>query len=494
LKISSVSGGFVIRTVQRIAKNTLALSLTNIFSLFTGLTLTILVARSWGAEGLGRYAFVFAFVAPFSFLTDLGVGLLIIREGARDKAHLPLYVSNALGLSTALSSLTLLLCFTGIYLFKRSWDIRFAVLLAGLNLWVGAYVQILRGSFHALERMEYETVAQALGKISILGGGALAVLLGGGLIELVIAFLGGQLVNLLIGLSIYRRRVGPPRWEGNLRIWKELAARAYPFGLNLIFSTIYIQIDQVMLSLMRGDKELGFYKAAAALMINLPLIAGILNSSLLPIMSRDYLEDKPRLIRLFQGSFRYLFTIGLPIALGTTLLAPRFINLFYGERFGPSVLALQVLIWTIPLRFVNNTLGTVLTSINRQGRRTYIVGIGAGFNLLTNLWFIPRFGYIGASITTLATELLLFGLVYGNVSKFFYRLPIISNCYRTFLAASLMGLAIFLLRSFNLWMLLLASVLLYLGLLYGLGGLSREDREVLSLAFGWWRKGHHGLH
>ncbi len=446
------------------------------------------MARSWGVEGLGRYAFVFAFVAPFSFLTDLGVGLFIIREGARDKARLPLYVSNGLGLATALSSFTLLLCFTGIYLFRRPWDIRLAVLLAGLNLWVGAYIQILRGSFHALERMEYETVAQSLGKISTLGLAALVILLGGGLIELVCAFLGGQLLNLLMGLSIYRRRVGQPQWRANLRIWKELVVRAYPFGFNLIFSTIYIQIDQVMLSLMRGDKELGFYKAAAALMVNLPLIAGILNSSLLPIMSRDYLEDKSRLIKLFQGSFRYLFTIGLPIALGTTLLAPRFISLFYGGNFGPSVLALQVLIWTVPLRFVNNTFGAVLTSINRQGRRTYIVGIGAGFNLLTNLWFIPRFGYIGASITTLATEFLLFGLVYGNVSKFFYRIPIMSNCYRPFFAASLMGLAIFLLRSFNLWMLLLASVILYLSLLYSFGGFSREDREVLTTALGWWRK------
>ncbi len=442
-------------------------------------------------EGLGRYAFVFAFVAPFSFLTDLGVNLLIIREGARDRSRLPHFVSNGFGLSTALSTFALLLCFTGICLFKQSWDVRFAVLIAGLCLWVGAYTKILRGSFHALEKMEYETISQATGRIFTVGIGALVILLKGSLVDLVLVFLGGQLVNLIIGLSIYRSKVGRPRWGSDFKVWKELVRRAYPFGLNLVFSIIYIQIDQVMLSLMRGDEELGFYKAAAALMINLPLIAGILNSSLLPIMSRDYLEDKSRLIRLFQGSVRYLFMIGFPIALGTTILAPRFIALFYGGEFGPSVLALQILIWTVPLRFVNNTFGAVLTSINRQKRRTYIVGIGAGFNLLTNLWFISWLGYIGASITTLATEFLLFGLVYENVSKFLYRIPIMSNCYRPFLAASLMGLALLFLKSLNLWLILLASVLIYLGLLYGFGGFSREDREVLSSAFGWWRKSYY---
>jgi len=440
-------------------------------------------------EGLGRYAFVFAFVAPFSFLTHLGVNLLIIREGARDRARLPLYVSNGFGLSTALSSFTLLLIFMGICLFKPSWDMRFAVLIAGFYLWVGAYVQILRGSFHALERMEYETISQATGRIFIVGIGALVVLLKGSLVELVLVFLGGQLVNLIIGLFIYRRKVGRPRWGSDFKVWKELAGRTYPFGLNLFFSIIYIQIDQVMLSLMRGDEELGFYKAAAALMVNLPLIAGILNSSLLPIMSRDYLEDRSRLIRLFQGSFRYLFMIGFPIALGTTILAPRFIALFYGGEFNPSVLALQILIWTVPLRFVNNTFGAVLTSINRQKLRTCIVGIGAAFNLLTNLWFISWLGYIGASITTLATEFLLFGLVYGNVSKHLYRIPIVKNCYRPFFAASLMGFALFFLRPLSLWLILLASVLTYFGLLYGFGGFSQEDREVLSSALGWRRKG-----
>ncbi len=447
------------------------------------------MARYWGVEDLGRYAFVFAFIAPFSFLTDLGINLLIIREGARDKERLRLYVSNGIGLSTILSSFTLLLVFIGIYFFKQAWDVRLAVLVAGLYLWVGAYVQLLRGSFHALERMEYETLASATGRIFTAGLGALVIIWGGNLIELVLVFLGGRLINLIIGLSLYKKKVGLPNWGSDLRVWKELIGKAYPFGLNLIFSTIYIQIDQVMLSLMRGDRELGFYKAAAALMINLPLIAGVLNSSLLPIMSREYLADKSRLIKLFEGSFRYLFAIGFPIALGTTILAPRFIALFFGEKFVPSILALQILIWTVPLRFVNSTFGTVLTSINRQKIRMVIVGLGAGFNLLTNLWFISRFGYIGASITTLATEFLLFGLVYGNVSKLFYRLSIVKNCYRPFFAASLMGVMVFLLGSFHLWLILLASILFYLGLLYGLGGFSSEDREVLSTVLGRWGRG-----
>ena len=122
-------------------------------------------------ESLGKYAFVFAFVAPFSFLTDLGVNLLIIREGARDRARLPSYVNNAFGLSTALFFLTLLLIFIGICLFKRPWDIRVAVLIAGLHLVVGTYTQILRGSFHALERMEYETISQTTRRILSIANG-----------------------------------------------------------------------------------------------------------------------------------------------------------------------------------------------------------------------------------------------------------------------------------------------------------------------------------
>ena len=88
--------------------------------------------------------------------------------GGRDRVRLPLYVNNALGLSTVLSLLTLLLIFTGVCLFKRSSDMKFAVLIA-TDSWVlslgGGLYPDTQGSFHALERMEYETIFQTTGRI-----------------------------------------------------------------------------------------------------------------------------------------------------------------------------------------------------------------------------------------------------------------------------------------------------------------------------------------
>jgi O-antigen/teichoic acid export membrane protein len=90
--------------------------------------------------------------------------------------------------------------------------------------------------------------------------------------------------------------------------------------------------------------------------------------------------------------------------LGSLLLAHQIFRFLYTWKFDAAVRTYQVLALVIAIRMLGHTLGTSITAANRQTRRTIVVGVAAFANTALNLYFIPRWSYLGAAITTAITE------------------------------------------------------------------------------------------
>ena len=89
--------------------------------------------------------------------------------------------------------------------------------------------------------------------------------------------------------------------------------------------------------------------------------------------------------------------IGVPVTVGSLLLAPRTIDFLYGPSFAPAVLTYQLLVLAIPVRMVGHTLSLSLAATDRQAKRTIAVAVAAAANVALNCWFIPRWSYLGAA-------------------------------------------------------------------------------------------------
>ena len=96
--------------------------------------------------------------------------------------------------------------------------------------------------------------------------------------------------------------------------------------------------------------------------------------------------------------------ISLPIAVASLLLAPKIFRFLYGHRFDRAVLTYQLLVLVIPVRMLSHTFSLSLAAMDRQTRRTVAVAMAAAANVGLNLYFIPRWSYLGAAITTVICE------------------------------------------------------------------------------------------
>ena len=467
-------------TIQTIAKNTGALTLMHIVTMILGLIFTVSLARCFGDIAFGKYSFALAFTALFAVLMDLGFNQLTIREVARDKTLAKKYMGNILIIKLFLSLVFFALIIAAVNLMHYPSDTKMIVYIFGASTVLSSFGGLFRAIFHAFEKMEYDSLLTIIQQVIVVSVGLTLLFLGYNLIQVVSVFLLGGIINVVFSLIVTVKKFEKPEFEVDFAFWKRSIINAIPFGLTAIFVIIFVRIDTVMLSMMVGDAPVGWYNAAVTLVMGLSFIPGVLLSAVFPVFSKFYVSSPESLKTSYETAFRYLFIIAFPIGVGTTLLADKFILLVYGTQFIHSIIALQILIWWHVLGSLNWLLGTVLQSINKQKIFAVSTGICAIFNVIANLFFIPIMSYVGASITTIATESILFVLLFYCVSKGLYRLSLWGTIMKPIAAGAIMGIGIYYIQSFNVLMVIAIAVVIYFLALIALGGISKEDIKLIK--------------
>jgi len=107
-------------------------------------------------------------------------------------------------------------------------------------------------------------------------------------------------------------------------------------------------------------------------------------------------------------------------------------------------------------------------------------GIGAAFNLVANVILIQRYGFVGAAVTTVLSEIVLFVPFYYSVRKHITALPFVDLFWRPIVASAVMGVVVWLMRGASLLVIVPAAVIVYAAMLLALGAVTKEDWELVK--------------
>ena len=467
-------------TIQTIAKNTGILGISQVITSILGFFLLIYIARCLGEVGFGKYSFAMSFTALFIIFADIGISNLIIRELARNKELTNEYFTNVSIIKLLLSFLTFGFIALTINLIDYPRDTTYAVYLFGVYMILTSFTQMSISIFQAYERMEYTAVVMVIDKILLVPLVLFVLFSGYGLIELAYVYIFVGIVGVTLSFCIVLTKIAKPKPIINFSLWKTLIIGSIPFGLNALFGVLFFKIDTVMLSILKSDAAVGIYNAAYTPLLALGIIPGVFISALYPVMSRYFVSSKDSLKTFTVLSSKYMAIIGFPIAIGCFVLADRFIALFYLDQYSESIIAFQILALFIPLRFVSSITGTLLTSINRQSIRTVSVGLSALFNIVLNAVMIPYVSYIGASIATVLSEVLLYSVFIYFINKHYKKLELHKHFIKPLVAAFMMGGFVFYFKDINLLLLILLAGFVYFAMLLALRTFTQEDKDIFK--------------
>ena len=194
--------------------------------------------------------------------------------------------------------------------------------------------------------------------------------------------------------------------------------KAAPFFLAAILASIYNQTDILMLSIIKGDEATaGYHVSFTCLMAIYFLPSGLFQKFLLPRFHELANESIKNLKKIIVSNQLKILMISILVFLLTLILSKPLILFFFGIQYEESIKFLRILAIGIPFYYMAFLYGAYLTTQNFLKKKIRYMYTTAILNIILNLVFIPLYGAMGASYSTIISVFCLSFLYFNGFKK-----------------------------------------------------------------------------
>ena len=428
---------------RRVVSNSLFILAARTVSRAISLVVVIALANSLGDANYGRYTTLVAYSGLVSVLADLGFAPLYTREAARNRDELGDYLGTLVVFRLALAAVA-----SVVFAIALGFGAGLANLIVpGCALLVAtAYANLLRNTFYAVGRAEFDAVA-IVAEVVIQGGlifvGARR---GADLSFFVWAYVASQIFVIAYTLAAIRVfRLGRVRLGLNFALIRRWWPLALPFAYTFFLTNLYFRAGVLILQQFRSFSEVGWYTFAYKPFEALQFVPLAIQAVVYPLLGVYFVSDASRLRVSYQRFYRVLILLGWPLTVATFVLVHPINQIFNRSgAFAQSEPALRILAFGIVFLFANSAFYAMLNAMNRQHLNAWATGIAAVINIALNLALIPLYGYLAASAATVITEaaLCVAGWWFVQRQRPDLRLPPFSSVWRVLLAGLVMGVVL----------------------------------------------------
>lgn len=435
--------------------------------------------RYLAPEDYGRFAAMVVYVTLVGVVADLGMQTVFIRDVSRDRNLFGRYLGTLVSARLLLSIGALILLALVLRVLSPA---LFPYTVAGFVLLITtSYSSLLRALFYIRGRLGYEAVAIVVEALIVLVLSIVAIQAHAGWDAFLWCYSASYVFTSLFAIAVlfgrWHERV-QPRFE--IALLRGLLIAGVPLALGFTITSVYAQVDVVLLQLFKGFRLVGWYSAANRYIDAVAWVPQSAMGAVFPALSMVAAGGQRQLAFAYQKSYKMLALLGVPLAVGIGVLAFPLVRLLAPNgHFDPAVPALQVLAPSVLLLFVNNAFIYTLTAINRQLDFTRLTVATLIVNLVLNLALIPPFGVLGAASASTLTELALFVGGWWLLKRQGLELAPVTSIGRLLISGALVGLVIYSLKALPLIALVLIGAALYGAALIGSRALTSEEWSIL---------------
>ncbi len=365
-----------------------------------GLGASILIARSLGPEGRGRYFFPVTVVSIVTVFGHLSLEQAAIHLYATRGATLSQLWSHMSAAAACLGG-----CAIGILLAWRALDP--GQLFAGIPLTdmviAGAAIPF---SIHLLYAGNILTLSRRLARLN-------AAQIIGALLQLILIVsmsctdrLDVRSVLLICTFSIaatwFLTLLSLSREPGFSKpsaghIWREMLLYGLFIHPGILLAFLHLRIDILFVKQMTDMAQVGFYSLAVTLAELIWISTDSLAAAILPVQTDP---DANAAGAMTARSCRLSLFAATLLAVGLGLAGGHLITLCFGPAFAPSMPCLMLLLPGIVSFTVQRACGNYLHRTGRPFRISAIIAGEVALNIALNLVFIPPWGARGAALAS----------------------------------------------------------------------------------------------
>ncbi len=391
---------------KRVGKNSLAIYAARAANLGINLFVFVYLANYLGERSYGRLSFALTYIGFFDIIVNAGCNQILVRELARGELLRDRVLGTGFVLRAATLVVGVLASWLGIFALGYPREVVWLVMIVSANLLLSSRIASGRSLFETVYqadlRMYFPMALVLLDNMMFLLLVIWRTRHGAGLLEIgvlyTLANLGGF---LLLAFRFFRENRLWWGFDGPLA--RYFLKQAVPVMLYLGFSNLNTRLDVLLVSLLRGDAEVGLYTSATRLVLPLTLFSMAITMSLYPVYSRAYRRDSHLFEIVLRTGTKLLVALGVGLGFGLFFNAQWIYQFLYRPEYAGAVEAFRLLVIAVAFIFLTFYFVEVLIGTGHQHLATVTMILVLAANVGLNLMLIRRFGFIGAAYTRLAT-------------------------------------------------------------------------------------------
>jgi O-antigen/teichoic acid export membrane protein len=381
-----------------------------VFNLFLAFITSIVLARTLGPSGNGKYSVIVLVPTLLQLIGALGIPAAIVYFGSEGKYPISVLIGTSLYIALLAGAATILL-FTLITVTRPYQNF---IASEGLNpylVWLAVMsvppyliFQYLRQALRSQSRIG------AFNFVTVFQIGSTLVCIGLTLfftkLELVGAVLGYLLGNLFAAvLAIYLvSRVTRLHLAFEVNLVKKMVHFGFRSYIGSIFQFLNYRLDVFLVTALAGTTAVGYYVVAVTLVERIWDLPNAIRTVLQPRMTAVSEQESIRMAVVFT---RNVFMLGGLLGLSLAFLDRFAIKLLFGKEYLPAAQALLILLPGAVVFSINKILAAHLVARGYPQIPSATAIIGLLVNIPLNLLLVPRWGMRGAAVASTAMYLVV---------------------------------------------------------------------------------------
>lgn len=366
------------------------------------------VSRVLMADGNGKIAFASSVITYFTMFASLGIPTYGIRACAKvrdDYDKLSKTAQELLIINSMTMMLTMLVYVLVLIFVPKFYAEKELFIINGIGMLLNMFA--MNWLYNALEQYAHITFCNLATKIIAL---SLMFLLVKNSEDYIIY---GGITMFASSVSyvynfVHARKFISFKKAGKYEFKIHLRPILIFFAMSAATS-VYTNLDVVMLGFMKTDADVGFYNAAIKVKTILVTLITSLGTVLLPRLSYYMKKGEKDLFQKTIGkATNFVAILGVPLMVYFMLYAKESILFLAGDGYQGAILPMIILMPTIVFIGLSNITGIqILTPQNKEKEVLYSILVGAAADFLLNILLISKFAAAGAAFATVVAELLV---------------------------------------------------------------------------------------
>lgn len=396
LKIHSVKYNFIMNMILKMS--------SFIFPLIT----FPYVSRVLGAVGIGKVSFATSIIYYFTTIASLGIptyGIKACAQCRNNKDQLSKLVHELIIISTIMTVVSYISFCILLLVVPKLFESRIVLLVTSSSLVLSSMG--LEWFYQAIEQYDYITYRNLAFKvISIVLMFVFVTSSEDYIIYAAVSVLGSvgsNILNLIrLKKYVYFKKYSNYDYVQHIK-------PIMTFFLLTVATTIYTNVDTVMLGFLTTDEQVGFYNTATKLKGVLLSVVTALGTVMLPRVSYYIqMEMMDKFREMIKKSFQFVLLIAFPLMTYFIVEAGDSIIFLAGEGFQQAVLPMQIIMPTILFIGLSNVTGIqILVPMGKEKYTIISTVYGAVVDLILNAVFITKYGAAGVAFATVIAELVV---------------------------------------------------------------------------------------